>query len=244
MDTKNFAELINQSGLGSNVPVVNVADVARVAQSIESLVPMLQLKGKGDVEVVKALDKVAKTLASVSKNITIQNVAVPDAVTVKNQPDFKKEIDKVVKSIDTLTMMMQKKEDAMHSRHMEQMQKMGESNSSSDTQDTTESSDNEIDLEEYRVADSAEPVTGYQYFGFVDKDGAWYIMYNDAIEGKIRYKFGMDNYEANWEMYGVHEYKLLSDAMQEVMNESEPIGNSLQDAVEDVSEDNTNAVQS
>lgn len=215
MDTKNFAELMNQSGLGSNVPVVNVADVARVAQSIESLVPMLQLKGKGDVEVVKALDKVAKTLASVSKNITIQNVAVPDKVTVKNQPDFKKEIDRVVGAINALTVAMDKKERDSEMRHMEHMRRMEEKGKDKEEK-MDEKKSEDIDLDDYRVADSVEPVTGYQYFGFVNDKGGWYIMYNDAVEGKIRYKFGMANYEQNWEMYGNHEYRLLNEAIQEV----------------------------
>lgn len=228
MDTKNFAELMSQAGLGNNTPVVNVADIARVSQSIERLIPMLEVKGKGDVDVVKALDKVAKTLASVSKNITIQNVAVPDAVTVKNQPDFRKEIDRIVVAINALTLAMDKKERESQIRHMEQMKRMEEKGKDKEYNMEDKKSD-DIDLEDFRVADSAEPVLGYQYFGFVNDKGEWYIMYNEAAEGKVRYKFGKDNYERNWELYGNHEYMLFNEAIKEVMPSEDESDDTVQD---------------
>ena len=74
----------------------------------------------------------------------------------------------------------------------------------------------EVDLEDYRVADVLEPVSGYQYFGFVKPDGCWYILYNDSHEGTLRYKFGDANYSRAWEQYDQHEYKLLNEALNEI----------------------------
>lgn len=228
MDTKNFAELMSQAGLGNNTPVVNVADIAQVSQSIERLIPMLEVKGKGDVNVVKALDKVAKTLASVSKNITIQNVAVPDAVTVKNHPNWSREFATLTQAVNNVTTVLAKSSQTVQNNP--QLQELIDSLkelTGSESKDT--GSSNEIDLEEYRVADSAEPVTGYQYFGFINQEGGWYIIYNEAAEGKVRYKFGTDNYERNWEMYGNHEYKLLNEAIKEVMPPEVSSNDTIQD---------------
>lgn len=227
MDTKNFAELMSQSGLGNNTPVVNVADIARVSQSIERLIPMLEVKGKGDVNVVKALDKVAKTLASVSKNITIQNVSVPDAVTVKNHPNWGKEFATLTQAVNNVTLVLDKSSRTVQSNP--QLQELIDSLKKITGADSKESESEDIDLEDYRVADSAEPVLGYQYFGFVDKEGAWYIMYNEASEGKVRYKFGTDNYAQNWELYGNHEYKLFNEAIAEVMPSEGDTNGSVQD---------------
>lgn len=68
----------------------------------------------------------------------------------------------------------------------------------------------------YKVSDGKEPVTGYQYFGFINPEGGWYILFNDAIESQVRYKFGKDNYAEAWNNYANLDYKMYNEAIDEI----------------------------
>jgi hypothetical protein len=56
----------------------------------------------------------------------------------------------------------------------------------------------------YRVADTDDPdtgnVSGINYYGFVDVDGAWYIMREDLTGATATYRYtkGSTNYATNW----------------------------------------------
>ena len=55
----------------------------------------------------------------------------------------------------------------------------------------------EDDLSSYKVSDIDD--TGPNYYGFVDKDGAWYIMKEDTTAGSYRYCKGVSDYPTNWD---------------------------------------------
>jgi hypothetical protein len=68
-----------------------------------------------------------------------------------------------------------------------------------------------LKLEDYRAQDMDDNET-YQYVGFVNPTGAWYIIENDIDGNSIRYVFGTKNYPSNWRSHVSLAYKLLNEA--------------------------------
>lgn len=65
----------------------------------------------------------------------------------------------------------------------------------------------------------AQDITGddsFQYVGFVDPKGRWYIIENDISGGSLRYKFGKKNYATAWKNHSGQSYKLLNEAISEI----------------------------
>lgn len=52
-------------------------------------------------------------------------------------------------------------------------------------------------LDHYHIADGDEVGTT-KYYGFLDKDGNWYIMKNDTTANNYRYAKGSGSYSTNW----------------------------------------------
>lgn len=75
-----------------------------------------------------------------------------------------------------------------------------------------------IDLSCYYCQDTSEPVSGQQYFGFVDVDGKWYILWNNSTEGQLRYAFGIQEYNEAWGPDGLsapnHTFLRLDEAVK------------------------------
>lgn len=203
MDTKQFAEMLS-SGNGA-LPAVNIADIGEVSRSIKSLGAMMTAKAAGDVKVVKALDSITARLEKLEKKITVQNVYAPDKVTIKNQPDWSGELREIRDAVNMLSTAIMKKHEEKAEMKVEYRE------------EPEEKEDEGYDLKCYRVSDTVEPVTGFQYFGFVAPDGRWYILYNDANEGTLRYKFGENNYSSAWENYDKHDYKRLNEALNDTL---------------------------
>lgn len=51
-------------------------------------------------------------------------------------------------------------------------------------------------LAHYKISDIDDGNAQYDYFGFLDKDGNWYIMRQDVTSGAFRYAKGASGY--NW----------------------------------------------
>ncbi len=69
-----------------------------------------------------------------------------------------------------------------------------------------------IDLECYRAQDIKDS-DNMQYVGFVNPDGGWYIIENDVKANKLRYVFGMGNYEKAFKKAATYQYMLLNEAI-------------------------------
>lgn len=69
-----------------------------------------------------------------------------------------------------------------------------------------------IDLECYRAQDITE-VDGRQYVGFVNAEGAWYIIENDMAANSLRYVFGASGYAKAFNKASGYEYRLLNEAI-------------------------------
>ena len=52
-------------------------------------------------------------------------------------------------------------------------------------------------LDHYKPSD-ADETTANKYYGFLDKDGNWYIMKNDTSANSYRYAKGSGSYSTNW----------------------------------------------
>jgi hypothetical protein len=76
--------------------------------------------------------------------------------------------------------------------------------------------DGGLDLSKYRPQDLAEDGEAFQYIGFLNPGGAWYIIENDVENNKLRYKFGNSGYAKAWDSRGGFAYKLLDKAINEV----------------------------
>jgi hypothetical protein len=50
----------------------------------------------------------------------------------------------------------------------------------------------------YKISQIDDASATVQYFGFVNKDGAWYIQKEDSSEGTYRYTKGSSNFATNW----------------------------------------------
>lgn len=52
-------------------------------------------------------------------------------------------------------------------------------------------------LDQYHISDQDEATTT-KYYGFITKDGHWYIMQNDTVAGTYRYARGVSAYTTGW----------------------------------------------
>ena len=185
---------------------VDIVDLSRLADGIDKLYKLQSTKAVGDVEVAKLMKAVTAQLSKISVP------QFPSSISVKNQADWTQQFAKLTKAVKDF--------EAMY--HMHEMEKMKHHQSKKEEsyvrneEKDYAKKEKEVDLECYRVADSAEPVTGDQYFGFLNEDGAWYILHNDAVNSEIRYKFGTEGYKNAWENYANHEFKLLNEAINEI----------------------------
>lgn len=72
--------------------------------------------------------------------------------------------------------------------------------------------DEPINLENYRAQDITEK-GDMQYVGFVNPDGAWYIIENDVKGSKMRYVFGNGGYARAFSKAATYQYQLLDEAI-------------------------------
>ena len=199
-----FEDMMEQSDERYDVPAANVDDIKKVINTIEGMtVPTKQEQSKQTVSLVPQLKEIAVILQG------ILSVSGKEPI-VQNHFD----VSRLVKSIEgvNLTIANQTIENMKNNKFKEvitSLNKMSEK---------LEPKEEGLHLECYRVSDSKEPVTGIQYFGFVDAEGKWYILYNDATEGTVRYKFGVDNYTSAWKDCDKYDYKLLNEAIDEIKN--------------------------
>lgn len=185
-----ISKMDNPDGL----QIVNIKDLDKLAMSINELKRITEAKGSGDVQVVKATEALVKR---------IENIKV----------DIKSDIKQPVVNVDFKSVVQAIKSIPQSNDYSEKFDKILEMLGKE-----PEEKEEKLDLMCYRVSDSKEPVTGYQYFGFINPEGAWYILYNEATEGKVRYKFGKDNYQQAWDMCENLEFKLIDEAINEIKN--------------------------
>jgi len=65
------------------------------------------------------------------------------------------------------------------------------------------------DLSQYSISDiddSGDPA----YYGFLDKDGGWYILEENVANGTYRYDSGTSDYSTNWTGRAGLAYQLFS----------------------------------
>ena len=70
---------------------------------------------------------------------------------------------------------------------------------------------NSLALEDYKISDiddSSDP----SYFGFLNKDGHWYIMEQNTANKTYRYASGADDYSTNWEGRAGLTYSYFNEA--------------------------------
>jgi hypothetical protein len=70
-----------------------------------------------------------------------------------------------------------------------------------------------LDLDCYRAQDIDNSVEGYQYVGFVNPDGHWYIIENDVKGNSLRYVFGKKGYAKAFKKASSYQYRLLNEAV-------------------------------
>lgn len=166
-------------------------------------VPLANIDDIKNIQVPKSESKVivtsdptvANRLDDISEKLDkpTQPVVFPSSMRISNPSNFTKDATRIVEAINN------KEIKVVMPKHKEEPKE-----------------EKGIDLLCYRVSDAAEPVTGDQYFGFINPDGGWYILHNEVDEGEVRYKFGIDNYKEAWDDYTNHEFKLLNEAINEI----------------------------
>lgn len=153
-------------------------------------VPKSEVIAVSDPLVTKHLGDISRKLDQQTK--PSQSVVFPSSMRISNPTNFSKDASRIIKAIEgkELKVVMPKVK--------------------------KEKEEPEKDMLCYKVSDGKEPVTGYQYFGFINPEGGWYILFNDAIENQVRYKFGKDNYQKAWENYANLDYKMYNEAIDEI----------------------------
>ena len=73
-----------------------------------------------------------------------------------------------------------------------------------------------IHFDDYKAQDLASDGEAFQYVGFVNPKGAWYIIFNDIDNNSLRYKFGVKNYTGAWKSRSGMAYLLLNEALNEI----------------------------
>lgn len=53
-------------------------------------------------------------------------------------------------------------------------------------------------LDGYRISEVDDSDISFSFYGFINKDGAWFIMKGDADTGSFRYAKGNSNFPNNW----------------------------------------------
>lgn len=76
--------------------------------------------------------------------------------------------------------------------------------------------DNKFELSRYRAQDIDNDEDWRQFIGFVSSDGMWYILENNITGNNMRYVFGSGDYLEAWNSRRDFEYKVLSEAIDEV----------------------------
>jgi hypothetical protein len=70
-----------------------------------------------------------------------------------------------------------------------------------------------VDLECFKAQDIDNSVENFQYVGFVNPDGQWYIIENDVKKEKLRYVFGTKGYAKAFKKASTYQYMLLNEAI-------------------------------
>lgn len=72
-----------------------------------------------------------------------------------------------------------------------------------------------FEFEGYKAQD-LDDQESFQYVGFVNPTGAWYIIENDVEGNSMRYKFGIKYYKTGWKNRVQSDYKLLNEAIDAI----------------------------
>lgn len=190
-----FDDFLEKMDNPDGLQQVNIKDLDKVVTAVETLKSTITSKGVGEVNAIKALDAITKKIESISVKENKQSVKIDLSSLVGEIRSLKKSFPKEKDYTDLFNSIIK----AVKGIKLEEK-------------------DEGFNWSKYKVVDSKEPVTGMQYFGFVAADGNWYILYNEADEGKVRYKFGVEGYEQAWENYADHEYRLPNEAIDEIKN--------------------------
>lgn len=83
-------------------------------------------------------------------------------------------------------------------------------------QEDQEEPSNQFDLDDYKAQDIDNSVKDYQYIGFLNAAGNWYIIENDVKGNKLRFVFGTDNYSDAFARSPEFQYLLLNEAIDAI----------------------------
>lgn len=72
-----------------------------------------------------------------------------------------------------------------------------------------------LDLDNYQAHDIMEQ-EGYQYIGFLNPEGSWYIIQNNVKDNSLRYVFGAKDYSKKFKKANLYVYKTLDEAVNEI----------------------------
>jgi len=182
-----FDEMIEKSDPRYGVPLANIDDIKNI-----------QVPTKSEPKIIVASDPmVSKHLMDISNKLDkpSSQVVFPTSMRISNPSSFSKDASRIIEAINNKELKVVIPKAKKEKKEKEELKK---------------------DMLCYKISDSKEPVTGYQYFGFINPEGGWYIIYNDAIENQVRYKFGKDDYAKAWENYANLDYKIYNEAIDEI----------------------------
>ena len=63
-------------------------------------------------------------------------------------------------------------------------------------------------IEGASVVDIASNEGGYNYYGYIRKNGEWIIMRENTAQTEYRFAYGMSTYSTNWSNRASLDYKL------------------------------------
>lgn len=78
---------------------------------------------------------------------------------------------------------------------------------------TSEETEEKVDLDDFKAQDIDNTNPDVQYVGFVNPDGNWYIIENDVKGNRIRYVFGVTDYQQAFANAAMYTYTLLNEAI-------------------------------
>ncbi len=183
---------------GGNKSTVILTDQTDLGDKIAEALSSLDTS-KADADQLGAIKELSSLLKSTQKAQVNGNSAIREALTL---------IEKAVKSIEVAPVV-----NVPEPKVTVKQTKVDFTPLQDTIREVFATTDEKIDLDDYKAQDIDNSVADMQYIGFVNPEGNWYIIENDVLGNKLRYVFGESGYAEAFAKASTYEYNLLNEAI-------------------------------
>lgn len=216
------AENLRSRGNTQNVNVTNqdlakTGDIKELGGHIEKLGETLKPESIDWQPVRESLSELAEQLKELPR--TFPEIPKPvDSVTVKNQIDIEPTLKSIQNAIENLKLapVFDPKIEVKAAKPADVVVDTQPLADILEAHHAKKKKQAPLLLDNYKAQDIDNDAGSMQYVGFLNPDGAWYIVENDIEGNSLRYRFGASGYKAAWRSHVSKSYKLLNEAIDEI----------------------------